>query len=73
MIESTGPTPFLRQLVRTPTLNLVRGNGLRIQRIKDTHVINRCIYIHVKVLMYISRSPGDHGDFEYEITGASVQ
>ena len=71
MIESTGPTPFLRQLVRTPTLNLVRGNGLRIQRIKDTHVINRCIY--VKVLMYLPSSPGDHGDFEYEITGASVQ
>ena len=71
MIESTGPTPFLRQLVRTPTLNLVRGNGLRILRIKDTHVINRCIY--VKVLMYLSSSPSDYGDFEYEITGASAQ
>ena len=71
MIESTGPTPFLRQLVRTPTLNLVRGNGLRILRIKDTHVINRCIYESVNVPFKLS--PGDHGDFEYEITGASAQ
>ena len=42
-------------------------------QIHALYALRNFTHIYVKVLMYLSSSPGDHGDFEYEITGASVQ